>query len=36
MAWDRRSGGFNFHRTVGANSAWVFAGNSRHALADPT
>jgi hypothetical protein len=21
---------------VGANSAWVFAGNSRHALADPT
>jgi hypothetical protein len=36
MAWDRRSGGFNFYRTVGANSAWVFAGNSRHALADPT
>jgi hypothetical protein len=36
MAWDRRSGGFNFYRTVGANSGWVFAGNSRHALADPT
>jgi hypothetical protein len=36
MAWDRRSGGFNFYRTVGANSAWVFAGNSRHALVDPT
>jgi hypothetical protein len=36
MAWDRRSGGFNFYRTVGKASAWVFAGNSRHALSDPT
>lgn len=36
MAWDRRSGGFNFYRTVGEPSAWVFAGNSRHALSDPT
>ena len=36
MAWDRRSGGFNYYQTVGATSAWVFAGNSRHALTDPT
>ena len=36
MSWDRRSGGFNYYQTVGASSAWVFAGNSRHALADPT
>jgi hypothetical protein len=36
MAWDRRSAGFNFYRTVGDTSAWVFAGNSRHALSDPT
>ncbi len=36
MAWDRRSGGFNFYQTVGSSSAWVFAGNSRHALSDPT
>jgi hypothetical protein len=36
MAWDRRSGGFNFYQTVGTSSAWVFAGNSRHALSDPT
>lgn len=35
MAWDRRSGGFNYYRTVGESSAWVFAGNSRHALAGP-
>jgi hypothetical protein len=32
MAWDRRSGGFNYYRNVGAGSAWAFAGNSRHAL----
>lgn len=32
MAWDRRSGGFNYYRTVGERSAWVWAGNSRHAL----
>lgn len=36
MAWDRRSGGFNYYQTVGASSAWVFAGNSRHAVAGPT
>jgi hypothetical protein len=36
MAWDARSGGFNYYQTVGTTSAWVFAGNSRHALRDPT
>jgi hypothetical protein len=36
MAWDRKVGGFNFYRTVGANSGWVFAGNSRQALSAPT
>ncbi len=36
MAWDRSHGGFNFYRTVGSPPAWVFAGNSRHALAEPT
>lgn len=36
MAWDRNSGGFNYYRTVGTPPAWVFAGNSRHALSDPT
>jgi hypothetical protein len=36
MAWDRRSGGFNYYRSVGDPPAWVFAGNSRHALTDPT
>lgn len=36
MAWDHRAGGFNFYRTVGGSSAWVFAGNSRHALTPPT
>jgi hypothetical protein len=36
MSWDRRSGGFNYYQTVGESTAWVFAGNSRHALADPT
>lgn len=36
MAWDRDRGGFNFYRTVGSPPAWVFAGNSRHALAEPT
>ena len=36
MAWDRRSGGFNFYRTVGASSGWVFAGNSRHAIEERT
>lgn len=36
MAWDRERGGFNYYRTVGASSGWVFAGNSSHALTDPT
>ena len=36
MAWDRRTGGFNFYRTMPDSSAWVFAGNSRHALTEPT
>lgn len=36
MAWDQKVGGFNYYRTVGASSAWVFAGNSRHALTAPT
>lgn len=36
MAWDRTSDGFNYYRTVGPEAAWVFAGNSRHALSDPT
>lgn len=36
MAWDRVHGGFNYYRTVGESSGWVFAGNSRHALTDPT
>jgi hypothetical protein len=36
MAWDRVTGGFNFYRTVGESSGWVFAGNSRHALLEAT
>jgi hypothetical protein len=32
MAWDRKAGGFNFYRAMGDPPAWVFAGNSRHAL----
>lgn len=36
MAWDHESGGFNYYRTVGDTTAWVFAGNSRHALLEPT
>jgi hypothetical protein len=36
MAWDRTSGGFNFYRSLGTEGGWVFAGNSRRALADPT
>ena len=36
MAWDLAAGGFNYYRTVGRSSAWVFAGNSRHALTAPT
>ncbi|MDX6691392.1 MAG: hypothetical protein QOG15_2849 [Solirubrobacteraceae bacterium] len=34
MGWDRARGGFNFYRTV--HGAWMFAGNSRHALTGPT
>lgn len=36
MAWDQRSLGFNYYQSVGPTVAWVWAGNSRHALADPT
>ncbi|HMJ35211.1 MAG TPA: hypothetical protein VK501_14970 [Baekduia sp.] len=36
MAWDHDHGGFNYYRTVGNTRAWVFAGNARHALSDPT
>jgi hypothetical protein len=36
MAWDLKAGGFNYYRTVGDSTAWVFAGNSRHALTQPT
>lgn len=36
MAWDDTAGGFNFYRTMPDSSAWVFAGNSRHALMEPT
>lgn len=37
MAWDRRAGGFNYYTTtIGNPAAWVFAGNSRHALSPPT
>lgn len=36
MAWDHVHRGFNYYRTVGDSRAWVYAGNSRHALSDPT
>lgn len=36
MAWDREHGGFNYYRTVGEDGAWVFAGNSRHAVTEGT
>ena len=36
MAWDHGSRGFNFYRTMPDSNAWVFAGNSRHALAGPS
>jgi hypothetical protein len=36
MAWDGKKGGFNYYRTVGSDRAWIFAGNSAHALSDPT
>jgi hypothetical protein len=34
MAWDRRSGGFNYYRSTGPRAAWMLAGNSRDALRD--
>jgi hypothetical protein len=36
MAWDRKRGGFNYYRSVGPGPTWVFAGNARAALVDPT
>lgn len=36
VAWDAVSSGFNFYRTMPDSNAWVFAGNSRHALVKPT
>jgi hypothetical protein len=36
VAWDRAKGGFNYYRAVGSGPTWVFAGNSAHALSDPT
>ena len=33
MAWDRKRGGFNFYRAVGAGPTWVFAGNAHAAIA---
>lgn len=36
MAWDRSKSGFNYYRSSGSNGAWVFAGNSRHALLEST
>lgn len=32
MSWDPKNAGFNFYRTAGEPGAWVWAGNSRHAL----
>lgn len=34
MAWDRKVGGFNYYRSTGEGSLWMFAGNSRDALRD--
>jgi hypothetical protein len=40
MAWDATQGGFNYYRNVdgteGDRGAWVWAGNSRHALEPDT
>ena len=36
MAWDMVHQGFNFYRTLGDGGRWVWAGNSRHALQQPT
>lgn len=35
MAWDRGAGGFNYYRST-ANALWMFAGNSRDALRNPS
>lgn len=34
MAWDAKADGFNYYRSTGPRAAWMFAGNSRHALLD--
>jgi hypothetical protein len=34
MVWDRENGGFNFYRSTGDTTMWMFAGNSRDALKD--
>jgi hypothetical protein len=34
MAWDHRTGGFNYYRSTGDESLWMFAGNSHDALRD--
>jgi hypothetical protein len=36
MAWDPVNRGFNFYRTAEPDGAWIWAGNSRHALEAPT
>lgn len=36
MAWDAKNKGFNYYRSVGGKGRWAFAGNSRHALSEPT
>lgn len=34
MAWDRKTGGFNYYRSTGRAAMWMLAGNSRDALRD--
>jgi hypothetical protein len=34
MAWDHKVGGFNFYRSTGPKTMWMFAGNSRRAQAE--
>ena len=36
MAWDAKSDGFNFYRSLGEEGSWVFAGKSRDALVEPS
>lgn len=36
MAWDHQRTGFNYYRTMQGSNAWVFAGNSAHALVAPS